>query len=175
MTVRNQRTDRLSMLPRTAVGNPARIAVLPAACWPSGCRVAQPGEITAAFGYGRSTEAGRTEGTSMKRALAVVGGLAWALLASALVVGSAWPAHADDTPPYDCTNSNGGTSSFCQRTHSLGLLGWTVLIAIVVLVLIAIGWTMRARRRRRDRLEHTARRGWRRLLGRRRHRVIERY
>jgi len=111
----------------------------------------------------------------MRRALAMVGGLAWAVLAGALVVGTARPAAADDAPPYDCTNSNGGTSSFCQRTHSLGPLGWTVVIGVALLVLLAIGWTIRVRQRRRERLERAARRGWRRLFGRCRHRVIERY
>jgi hypothetical protein len=111
----------------------------------------------------------------MRRALALVGGLVVALPAgTALLAGTAGPALADDGQ-YNCTDSNGGTSSLCERTHSLSPLGWAVVIALVLIVLLGVGWWLRLRQRRRARVERAARRGWRRLFGRRRRRVIDRY
>jgi hypothetical protein len=84
-----------------------------------------------------------------------------------LLIGTADKAAADNGP-YDCTNSNGGTSSLCEHTRSLGPAGWAVVIGLVLVVLLGVGWLLRMRQRRRARME---RRGWRRLFGRR----VDRY
>lgn len=69
--------------------------------------------------------------------------------------------------PYDCTNSDGGTSSFCQRTHDLGPAGWAVVIGLILVIILGIGWWLRTREIRRERRARRAR-GWRRFLRRRR-------
>jgi hypothetical protein len=108
---------------------------------------------------------GRTRGR-----LAVLSGAALALPGALLVLAfltvMAGPASADD-PPFECTNSDGGSSSLCERTRDLGPLGWAVVIGLVLVVILGIGWFFRLRQRRRDRVERS-RHGWRRWLRRRR-------
>jgi hypothetical protein len=107
---------------------------------------------------------GRTRGV-----VAVLAGGALPLVLG-LLIGTADTAAADNGP-YDCTDTNRGTS-LCQNTHSLGPVGWAVVIGLVLVVILGLGWMMRIRQRRRARLARMGRRGWRRLFGRRR---VDRY
>jgi hypothetical protein len=100
---------------------------------------------------------GRTRGW-----LAASMGIAFLVLATVM----AGPASADD-PPFDCTNTNGGTSSLCKQTRELGLVGWVVVACVVLALMFALRWYM-ARRRARANRAARARRGWRRWLRRRR-------